>query len=117
LKRGCRFDVVVSNPPYVSEMEWDSLPWDVRGFEPAGALLAGPDGMAVIRPLVGEAGEYLNPGGMLWLEIGETQGAAVRGLPCGPLRFVGIEKDLAGRDRVARWILPAEIVRPGKREG
>jgi release factor glutamine methyltransferase len=117
LKRGCRFDVVVSNPPYVSEMEWDSLPRDVRGFEPAGALLAGPDGMAVIRPLVADAGEYLNPGGMLWLEIGESQGVAVTGLPCGPLRFVGVEKDLAGRDRVARWILPAESARHGKRDG
>ena len=117
LKRGCRFDVVVSNPPYVSEMEWDSLPWDVRGFEPAGALLAGPDGMAVIRPLVADAGDHLNPGGMLWLEIGESQGAAVKGLPCGPLRFVGVEKDLAGRDRVARWLLPTGSTRRGERDG
>jgi len=117
LKRGCRFDVVVSNPPYVSEMEWDSLPWDVRGFEPAGALLAGPDGMAVIRPLVADAGDYLNPGGMLWLEIGESQGAAVARLPCDPLRFVGVLKDLAGRDRVARWVLPAGGARHGKRDG
>jgi release factor glutamine methyltransferase len=107
LKRGDRFDVVVSNPPYVSEMEWKSLPWDVRGFEPAGALLAGPDGLAMIRPLVADAGEYLKPGGGLWLEIGESQGEDVRRLPCGPLRFGGVKKDLAGRDRVARWILPA----------
>ncbi len=117
LKSGGRFDVVVSNPPYVSEKEWDSLPWDVRGFEPAGALLAGPDGMAVIRPLVADAGEYLRPGGSLWLEIGESQGGAVQGLPCGPLRFVGVEKDLAGRDRVARWILPAGETRNGTRDG
>jgi release factor glutamine methyltransferase len=113
LKRGVRFDVVVSNPPYVSEMEWDSLPWDVRGFEPAGAILAGPDGMAVIRPLVADAWEYLKPGGMLWLEIGESQGVSVQKLPCGPLRFAGVEKDLAGRDRVGRWILPLG----GKRGG
>ena len=117
LKRGCRFDVVVSNPPYVSEMEWNSLPWDVRGFEPAAALLAGPDGMAVIRPLVADAGDHLEPGGALWLEIGESQGAAVKGLPCGPLRFAGVEKDLAGRDRVARWTLPAGEERRGKRDG
>jgi release factor glutamine methyltransferase len=113
LKRGYRFDVVVSNPPYVSELEWDSLPWDVRGFEPAGALLAGPDGMAVIRPLVADAWEYLKPGGMLWLEIGESQGVAVQGLPCGPLHFIGVEKDLAERDRVARWILPVGRKRDG----
>ncbi|MDH3382960.1 MAG: peptide chain release factor N(5)-glutamine methyltransferase [Deltaproteobacteria bacterium] len=113
LKRGYRFDVVVSNPPYVSEMEWDSLPWDVRGFEPAGALLAGPDGMAVIRPLVADTWEYLKPGGMLWLEIGESQGVALQRLPCGPLHFVGVEKDLAGRDRVGRWILPVGRKRDG----
>jgi release factor glutamine methyltransferase len=107
LKRGYRFDVVVSNPPYVSELEWESLPWEVRGFEPARALLAGPDGLAMIRPLVADAGEYLKPGGRLWLEIGESQGEAVGRIPCGPLRFCGIEKDLAGRDRVACWILPA----------
>ena len=108
LKRGERFDVVVSNPPYVSEKEWDSLPREVRGFEPAGALLAGPDGLAMIRPLVADAGEYLKPGGRLWLEIGESQGKAVRRLSRGGLRFLGIEKDLAGRDRVARWVLPAD---------
>ena len=111
LKRGDRFDVVVSNPPYVSEKEWDSLPREVRGYEPAQALLAGPDGLSMIRTLVANAGEYLKPGGGLWLEIGETQGNAVRRLPCGPLRFAGVEKDLAGRDRVARWILPADAKR------
>lgn len=117
LKREDRFDVVVSNPPYVSEMEWDSLPREVRGFEPAGALLAGPDGLAVIRPLVADAACFLKPGGRLWLEIGESHGEAVRRLPCGPLRFVGIEKDLAGRDRVARWILPPGESRPGRKNG
>ncbi len=117
LKRGDRFDVVVSNPPYVSEMEWNSLPREIRGFEPAEALLAGPDGLSMIRPLVAGAGEYLKPGGRLWLEIGETQGDAVRRLPCGRLRFAGIEKDLAGRDRVARWILPADGRRRGIKDG
>ncbi len=114
LKRGDRFDVVVSNPPYVSETEWNSLPWEIRGFEPAEAIVAGPDGMAVIRPLVADAWEYLKPGGALWLEIGESQGDAVRRLPCGPLSFVGIETDLAGRNRVARWVLPEEGKRRGK---
>ena len=117
LKRGDRFDVVVSNPPYVSEMEWESLPWEVRGFEPARALLAGPDGLAMIRSLVADAGEYLKPEGRLWLEIGESQGEAVQKLPCGPLRFGGLEKDLAGRDRVAHWVLPMAGKRRRKRDG
>jgi len=103
LKRGRRFDVVVSNPPYVSEREWNSLSADVRDFEPQEALLGGPDGLSVIRRLVAEAGDYLKPGGELRCEIGETQGDAVRRLPSGSLRFAGVDKDLAGRDRVARW--------------
>jgi release factor glutamine methyltransferase len=103
LKRGDRFDVVVSNPPYVSEGEWSSLPAEVRDFEPPGALLGGTDGLSVLRRLAAAAGEILAPRGELWCEIGESQGESVRRLPSGPLRFVAVYKDLAGRDRVARW--------------
>ncbi len=103
LKTGDRFDVVVSNPPYVSEREWVSLPAEVRDFEPPGALLGGPDGLSVIRRLVAGAQDYLVPGGELWCEIGETQGEAVARLPVGSLRFDGVSKDPAGRDRYAAW--------------
>jgi release factor glutamine methyltransferase len=103
LKCGERFDVVVSNPPYVSEREWSSLPVEVRNFEPPGALLAGADGLAVLRRIVAAAGEVLVPRGVLWCEIGESQGETVRRLPSGSLEFVGVYRDLAGRDRVARW--------------
>lgn len=103
LKRGERFDVVVSNPPYVSEGEWDALPREVRDFEPPGALLAGPDGLSVVRRLVAGAADHLKPGGALLCEIGETQGEAVRRLPSGLLSFEGVSRDLAGRDRVACW--------------
>jgi release factor glutamine methyltransferase len=104
LKCGDRFDVVVSNPPYVSEGEWRSLPPEVRDHEPPVALLGGADGLAVLKDLVAGAGERLAPGGELWCEIGETQGEAAGRLPSGPLRFAGLFKDLAGRDRVACWI-------------
>lgn len=107
LKSGIRFDVVVSNPPYVSDSEWESLPLEVREYEPAGALRGGADGLDLIRRLVREGPGHLAAGGELWLEIGETQGEAVQALPSGLLRFAGIERDLAGRDRVARWVLPA----------
>ncbi len=103
LKRGERFDVVVSNPPYVPEGEWDALPREVRDFEPPGALLAGPDGLSVVRRLVAGAADHLKEGGALLCEIGETQGEAVRRLPSGLLCFAGVARDLAGRDRVARW--------------
>ncbi|MBI5342915.1 MAG: peptide chain release factor N(5)-glutamine methyltransferase [Deltaproteobacteria bacterium] len=103
LKNGNRFDVVVSNPPYLTEGEWGSLPAEVRDFEPPGALLAGADGLSVLRVLVAEAGLHLVPGGELWCEIGDMQGEAVKRLPSGPLRVVGVFPDLAGRDRAACW--------------
>jgi release factor glutamine methyltransferase len=103
LKCGERFDVVVSNPPYVAETERKSLPAEVLRFEPEGALFAGPDGLDVLRRLVADGGRYLVPGGELWCEIGERQGEAVGRLPSGSLRFLGVEKDLAGRDRIAGW--------------
>jgi release factor glutamine methyltransferase len=103
LKSGNRFDVVVSNPPYVTEREWSSLPAEVRNFEPPGALLAGADGLAVLRRIVAGAGEILAPRGELWCEIGESQGETVRRLPSGALEFIDVYRDLAGRDRVARW--------------
>lgn len=101
-----RFDVVVSNPPYVAEGEWPFLPPGVRGHEPAGALLAGRDGMSVLRPLVAGAAVLLRPGGELWCEIGASQGEAASSLPCGPLRPVGVFPDLAGRDRYVGWKKP-----------
>lgn len=115
LKRGERFDVVVSNPPYVSESEWESLPREIRDFEPPGALLGGPDGLSIIRRLVAGAGGLLRAGGEFRCEIGETQGEAVGRLPSGTLRFAGIARDLAGRDRVARWVHPP--TGSGGREG
>jgi release factor glutamine methyltransferase len=106
LKCGGRFDVVVSNPPYVADGEWESLPAGVREHEPPRALLAGPDGLSVLRRLVAGAGRILSPGGELWCEIGAGQGAAVAALPRGPLRHLGVFRDLAGRDRYAGWAKP-----------
>src|SRR5512141_1093690 len=103
LKCGERFDVVVSNPPYVAEGEWLSLPPVVREHEPPGALLAGRDGLSVLRPLVAGAAGILSPGGELWCEIGASQGEAASSLPCGTLRRLGVFRDLAGRDRYVGW--------------
>jgi release factor glutamine methyltransferase len=106
LKCGGRFDVVVSNPPYVADGEWESLPAGVREHEPPRALLAGPEGLSVLRRLVAGAGELLSPGGELWCEIGAGQGAAAEALPGGALRHLGVYQDLAGRDRYAGWAKP-----------
>ncbi len=74
------FDLIVSNPPYIGEVERDDLPPNVRDYEPHTALFAGPDGMAVIAPLVREAVERLRPGGEIMIEIAWNQAQRVRAL-------------------------------------
>jgi release factor glutamine methyltransferase len=74
------FDMIVSNPPYVAESEAADLPVNVRDFEPRVALFAGPDGLDVLRRLIGEAPRHLEPGGHLIAEMAYNQSAAVRSL-------------------------------------
>jgi release factor glutamine methyltransferase len=94
-----RFDLVVSNPPYVATGE--VLEAAVRDFEPAEALFAGPDGLDAIRVLAAGAGRWLRPGGALVSEIGAGQGgdAAAVARRAG-LVEAEVHPDLAGRDRV-----------------
>jgi release factor glutamine methyltransferase len=91
-------DVVVSNPPYVTRAEYDSLPAEVRA-EPYEALVGGTD---VHRRLVEDAPTWLHPGGWLVMEVGAAQGADVRALLEGRFDPVEVLPDLAGRDRVVR---------------
>ena len=72
------WNLIVSNPPYVARADRDSLPPDVRDFEPELALYGGEDGLAVIRALVEAAGRALGPTGALVLEIGAGQADAVQ---------------------------------------
>jgi release factor glutamine methyltransferase len=87
-----RFDLVLANPPYVREDEWDGLAPEIRRYEPRGALVAGEDGLDAIRALVGGA----PPGTRLALEHAPAQAEAVRTL----LRDAHTREDLAGRERV-----------------
>lgn len=102
LEIGERFDVVVSNPPYVEEGQVLDLEPEVSEWEPAGALFAGADGLDVIRSLVAGAGERVVPEGLLALEVGAGQESRVVELieetdAFGPAR---IRRDLSGRPRV-----------------
>ncbi|CAN5600632.1 peptide chain release factor N(5)-glutamine methyltransferase [soil metagenome] len=99
---GERFDVVVSNPPYVAEEERDSLDPEVREWEPPQALFAGPGGLRVIRELVAGAPEVLRGGGLLALEVGFGQMEAVAALIRATGRFhePQVRRDLSGRDRI-----------------
>lgn len=100
--RGERFDVIVSNPPYVAEPERQELAPEVADWEPAGALFSGTEGLDIIRLLVRGAPDHLRPGGILALEIGAGQGEAVRSLALESREYswVEVKSDLAGRDRI-----------------
>ncbi|XXF80419.1 peptide chain release factor N(5)-glutamine methyltransferase [Myxococcaceae bacterium GXIMD 01537] len=95
------FDVVVSNPPYIATAEIDTLSPEVRR-EPRMALDGGPDGLALIRRVARGARKHLVPGGLLAMEVGETQGPALIEVLQGEGYVdVRVEKDLERRDRMA----------------
>lgn len=96
------FNWIVSNPPYVMSCENNDLSPDVREHEPHIALFAGEDGLSIIRRLISEAPSYLNPGGKLIFEIGDTQGNPVQELINEQPVYneSQIIKDYAGKDRV-----------------
>jgi len=97
-----KFDLIVSNPPYVSEAEFAKLEPNVRDYEPRRALYGGPDGLDVYRRILNQAGDFLKPDGALIMEIGYAQGPAIRELieSTGQFAPARIEKDLSKNDRV-----------------
>jgi release factor glutamine methyltransferase len=98
--QGQDFDLLVSNPPYLAEHEAQALPPELA-HEPPGALFAGPDGYAVLRPLVAQAPGYLRPGGTLAVEVAPAQAETVAAFCTqAGLEQVAIRRDLAGRPRV-----------------
>ncbi len=68
-----RCDFILSNPPYVAELEWDTLQEEIRSYEPKKALVSGRTGMEAISILIRKSFEYLKPGGYLIFEIGWGQ--------------------------------------------
>ncbi len=94
-------DLLVSNPPYVALGEKAGLPAEVRDWEPASALFAGPEGLDVLVPLLEGAAEFLRPGGRLALECGLGQAEKLEKLAGGRAGFrsAWTEKDPQGRVR------------------
>ncbi len=107
-----KFDFILSNPPYVTEREYQSLAPEVREYEPASALVAGEDGFRDIRQIVDLATAYLTPGGTLLVEIGYQQADAVVDLVAGfpLLRLADIANDLQNIPRVA--VIERKIIGP-----
>lgn len=101
-----RFDLIVSNPPYITEAEMAALSPDVANWEPEMALTPGGDGLLPYREITKSAPDYLNAGGRLIVEIGYQQGAEVAAM-FGAVGFdqVTISQDMSGKDRVVSGVL------------
>jgi release factor glutamine methyltransferase len=98
------FDIIVSNPPYISDSEFGDLPREVRQYEPSVALIGGREGTDLHRRLIEQGASYLRKGGSLVMEIGAGQRPSIEGmLRASPdYEAVGFRKDYGGLDRVVQ---------------
>lgn len=96
------FDIIVSNPPYISEADKNEVGLNVLTSEPHMALFAEEDGYAVYRKIAEQAGDYLTEKGKIYLEIGYKQGDGVRELlkRSFPQKRIRVLKDQFGKDRM-----------------
>ena len=96
-----RFDLIVSNPPYIADSDYATVPPEVKA-DPTVALLGGSDGLDAVRVIVREAPTFLKPGGRIMFEIGFNQGRPCADLAAaaGVYRKVTIVKDLNDYDRI-----------------
>ena len=97
-----RVDLIVANLPYVSLAELETLPPEISTYEPRVALDGGPDGLDLVRRLLGQAAEHLRHRGAILLEIAATHGPTALALAARffPGARIDLHRDLAGRDRV-----------------
>lgn len=110
---GAKFDVIVSNPPYVAEQDSHL---DALRFEPVGALVAGSDGLAALREVIRRAPDALNTGGALVVEHGFDQRDAVLDLLASAgFSDVKAVDDLGGRPRVALGFFGKKVASKSKR--
>jgi len=93
LEKESAFELIITNPPYIAEDDFPSLPPEVRGFEPRLALDGGKDGLAFFRRVLPIVGEFLSPGGWFLAEIGAGQEEKIR-------RIAGRNPELASGDFV-----------------
>jgi release factor glutamine methyltransferase len=93
-------DAIISNPPYLTDREWEGVDPSVGRWEPAEALAAGPDGLAPTRRLLEDGRRVLRPGGRLLLEVDCRRARVVAKLACEfGWREVQVVNDLFGRER------------------
>lgn len=104
VEKNRRFDLVISNPPYIPTRDIDDLAPEIKSFEPVLALDGGADGLDCYRIIIEKAVNFLNPGGFLLLEIGFDQREGIMDIFNGHDGYENVEfvKDLAGHARVAK---------------
>jgi release factor glutamine methyltransferase len=98
-----QYALIAANPPYVGEAEWPSLAPELA-HEPRLALLAGPDGLDVLKRLCAQVADFLQPGGVALCELGSGQAETVRALLAADPRLMDVHthKDLAGIERIVQ---------------
>lgn len=100
-----KYEIIVSNPPYIPSGEISTLMEEVKDYDPLLALDGREDGLYFYREIIKKAGQYLHPGGMLFLEIGCSQAEDVcRYMKEADYKEVAVCKDLAGLDRVVSGV-------------
>lgn len=100
-----RFDIIVSNPPYIPTHECEVLSPTVKDYEPRIALDGGVDGLVLINRLIDQASSALKPRGKIFLEIGCHQADPVKDrLRTAGFREPSVRKDIAGRERIVRAV-------------
>ncbi|KJZ89398.1 hypothetical protein ClosIBUN22A_CONTIG26g00433, partial [Clostridium sp. IBUN22A] len=101
IKASKKYDIIVSNPPYIEEEEIEKLMDDVQKYEPHTALSGGIDGLDFYKKIVNQSIEVLNENGILAFEIGYNQGKAVKSLmEENNFKDVRVIKDFASLDRI-----------------
>ncbi|MGE5893825.1 MAG: peptide chain release factor N(5)-glutamine methyltransferase [bacterium] len=99
--QGMRFDLIVSNPPYIRNRDIPHLQEEIRSWEPLEALAGGEDGLDYYRTIIGSLNAYLREAGCCFLEIGYDQKEEIEALAGHHRLRAMFKKDMAGHDRIA----------------
>ncbi len=99
----CKYDIIVSNPPYIPEDEFEKLPIEIKNFEPRMALVANKTGLIFYKKILGKASDFLNEKGEIYFEIGYNNGEKIKKLAeKSGFTNIEIKKDLNDFDRIIK---------------